>query len=214
MSDDDRLLLADLRRTWRSSEKQLKIELEGRFSQNNFQFYSRLKNLGTIREKLIRSALPLSRIRDIVGLRIVISGGRGLQDSVVSEIVNEVNADRCRVIDRRSKPRSGYRAVHVELIRGAAISEIQVRTQLQHQWANLFESLSKVVGRGIRYGEPPFVGHLSVDAKSSVLELLHHLADLSTDIARVEESGTDTHDVRDRLDIENSVINDLQRGLD
>jgi hypothetical protein len=33
--------------------------------------------------------------------------------------------------------------------------EIQIRTRLQHQWANLFEKFADIVGRGIRYGEPP-----------------------------------------------------------
>lgn len=33
--------------------------------------------------------------------------------------------------------------------------EIQLRTKLQHEWANLFEKLADRVGRGIRYGEPP-----------------------------------------------------------
>ncbi|MGH3722296.1 MAG: hypothetical protein ACRDRI_26350 [Pseudonocardiaceae bacterium] len=33
--------------------------------------------------------------------------------------------------------------------------EIQLRTQLQHEWVDLFEKLADRVGRGIRYGEPP-----------------------------------------------------------
>ena len=33
--------------------------------------------------------------------------------------------------------------------------EVQVRTRLQHEWAEIFEKLADLLGRGIRYGEPP-----------------------------------------------------------
>jgi len=49
----------------------------------------------------------------------------------------------------------GYRAVHVVVFPEALSVEIQVRTARQHEWAELFEKLADLVGRGIRYGEPP-----------------------------------------------------------
>jgi ppGpp synthetase/RelA/SpoT-type nucleotidyltranferase len=49
----------------------------------------------------------------------------------------------------------GYSAVHVIASPEGAPIEIQVRTALQHEWAELFEKLADLVGRGIRYGEPP-----------------------------------------------------------
>ncbi len=33
--------------------------------------------------------------------------------------------------------------------------EIQVRTKWQHEWADMFEKLADLIGREIRYGEPP-----------------------------------------------------------
>jgi hypothetical protein len=33
--------------------------------------------------------------------------------------------------------------------------EIQIRTAWQHEWAELFEKLADLVGRGIRYGDAP-----------------------------------------------------------
>ncbi len=49
----------------------------------------------------------------------------------------------------------GYSAVHVIVFPEGAPVEIQVRTSWQHEWAELFEKLADLIGRGIRYGEPP-----------------------------------------------------------
>jgi ppGpp synthetase/RelA/SpoT-type nucleotidyltranferase len=57
------------------------------------------------------------------------------------------------VIDRRLKPVQGYRAVHIVAFPDGFPIEVQVRTRLQHDWAELFEKLADVLGRGIRYGE-------------------------------------------------------------
>lgn len=213
LSDDERLLLADLRRAWRVAQIQLQSELVEKFLKRDFQLESRLKNLGTIREKLNRSTIHLSRIRDIVGLRIIVTGSREQQDDVVTEIIDGTRADRFKLVDRRSRPSQGYRAIHIELTRGLVIAEIQVRTELQHQWASLFESLSEILGRGIRYGEAPTTSHLSDIARSRALASFRDLSELSSEIARVEESELGTHGVRARLELQNSIINNLQKGL-
>ena len=59
------------------------------------------------------------------------------------------------VVDRRTKPTHGYRAVHiiVELFERAV--EIQVRTGSQHMWAELSEKLSDVLDPAIKYGGGP-----------------------------------------------------------
>jgi hypothetical protein len=49
----------------------------------------------------------------------------------------------------------GYAAVHVVVFPDDAPIEIQIRTAWQHEWAELFEKLADLVGRGIRYGESP-----------------------------------------------------------
>lgn len=64
---------------------------------------------------------------------------------------------RHKLYDRRKRPQFGYRAVHfVPTISGRPV-EIQIRTSLQHKWAELFEKVADQWGRGIRYGEslPP-----------------------------------------------------------
>jgi ppGpp synthetase/RelA/SpoT-type nucleotidyltranferase len=119
---------------------------------------SRVKNTGTILEKLRRQGgWTLGSMQDIAGMRIVGDFDRRGQDVAVDALVR-VFSDVGRapkVIDRRTEPMHGYRAVHVIVFPGGAPLEIQVRTSWQHEWAEMFEKLADLVGRGIRYGEPP-----------------------------------------------------------
>ncbi len=118
---------------------------------------SRSKTPGTIIEK-IRRGTRLSTMQDVFGFRISASsppGGFTLanQDDVVGEIVRRFS--RSKTIDRRSRPSSGYRAVHIVVSTDGFPIEIQVRTYLQDLWANETEALADLWGRGIRYGLPP-----------------------------------------------------------
>lgn len=112
----------------------------------------RVKTVEPIVDKL-RRGTRLSRMQDVVGIRIVGPRGLAQQDDVVKRLA--ARFDVVRVDDRRSKPSHGYRAVHLvpEIDRLAV--EIQVRTGLQHAWANATERLADQWGRTIRYGEPP-----------------------------------------------------------
>ena len=57
-----------------------------------------------------------------------------------------------RVIDRRERPSHGYRAVHIVVDVRSLSVEIQIRTNLQHLWAELCEKLSDEFGADIKYG--------------------------------------------------------------
>jgi hypothetical protein len=119
---------------------------------------SRIKNTGTILEKLRRNgASSLKSMQDLAGMRIVGAFDRRGQDEVVKSVC-ELFAGETRapkVVDRRVAPMHGYTAVHVIVFPDDAPIEIQVRTAWQHEWAELFEKLADLVGRDIRYGEPP-----------------------------------------------------------
>lgn len=56
------------------------------------------------------------------------------------------------VIDRRKAPSHGYRAVHVVVSDENKLVEVQVRTDLQHRWAELSEKFSDKVDPAIKYG--------------------------------------------------------------
>ncbi len=214
MSDDDYQVLRVMRAKWEVAETELKNELVELLKQDEIEVLFRLKKMESIRYKLARYTFKLSRMRDIVGLRVIVTGGRRQQDKVVQEIVSGIRCDRFKVIDRRIAPSEGYRAVHIEITRGLVIAEVQVRTEFQHEWAHLFEVLSKTVGRGTRYGEPPIVGHLSSQVRSSVPTSLKNFRELSFEIARVEILESSTSEIRRKLEIQKILINQLQKGLD
>jgi ppGpp synthetase/RelA/SpoT-type nucleotidyltranferase len=118
----------------------------------------RVKTLKTMLEKLHRQdhLQSIAQIRDLAGLRVVVNGSRTDQSSVVARIAALFpDPDRPpKIIDRRSEPKAGYRAVHLEVRRDSILIEVQVRTALQHRWAELYERAGDRLGRGIRYGEP------------------------------------------------------------
>jgi hypothetical protein len=113
---------------------------------------SRLKTVQTIVDK-VRRGTSLSRMQDIAGVRIVQQMDRTQQDELVSFVADAVG--ECKIVDRRTKPQFGYRAVHLLVRRDERWVEIQVRTHMQDQWAQITESLGDAWGRQIRYGEPP-----------------------------------------------------------
>ena len=147
---------------------------------------SRVKNTGTITEKLRRNGgHTLGSIHDLGGMRLVVTGGRAEQDRVGEQIrqlfATEVRAPR--VIDRRLEPIQGYRALHVIVYPDGYPIEVQVRTEWQHLWAEWFERLADQYGRGIRYGDPP------VGGGEAAQEMVDSLITLADQIAEAEESG-------------------------
>jgi putative GTP pyrophosphokinase len=57
--------------------------------------------------------------------------------------------------DRTIRPSYGYRAFHVIVRYQDSRMEVQVRTQLQHWWAELSEKLSDALDPAIKYGGGP-----------------------------------------------------------
>jgi putative GTP pyrophosphokinase len=98
---------------------------------------------------LRRESIRLTQIQDIAGCRLIVS------DIAEQErVVQSLNSlfEHTTVIDRRQRPSHGYRAVHVLAGCQGKLIEIQVRTSLQHLWAELSEKLSDVVDSAIKYG--------------------------------------------------------------
>ena len=115
----------------------------------------RTKSTDTLREKLTRQPeIQLPYIRDVVGVRVVGDFDLTRQDALGASIASEFG-DRTEFIDRRILPQSGYRALHVIIHFDNSRAEIQVRTLLQAEWADLYERLADTWGRQIRYGSDP-----------------------------------------------------------
>lgn len=169
----------------------------------NVRVSSRIKNTGTITEKLRRSdRASLDTIQDLAGMRIVMDGSdRRAQDSLVTQLSDLFGGPGCPVkhVDRRADPRSGYRAVHLVVHVDSVPVEIQVRTELQHEWAEFFEKLADRLGRGIRYGEPASFGNLNRQIATDLPDLqriaddavriAHLYADLISTIEEEEAEG-------------------------
>lgn len=109
----------------------------------------RTKSNTSVIEKLRRESIRLTQIQDIAGCRIVVPN-TSEQNLVVLGLTGG-NPDAV-VVDRRWRPSHGYRAVHVVIRFEDHAVEIQVRTELQHRWAEVSEKYSDVMDPSIKYG--------------------------------------------------------------
>lgn len=147
ITDDDLRILEEYRRSFADAYEfvaaairdQLSLEPTGRQS----------KSTPSIVDKLKRESIRLSQIQDIAGCRLVVKNIVE-QDSVVKSLAELF--EKVVVVDRRENSSHGYRAVHVVLSSGGKSVEIQVRTLLQHLWAELSEKFSDRFGIALKYG--------------------------------------------------------------
>ena len=107
------------------------------------------KSTVSIRDKLRRESIRLSQMQDIAGCRMVVDD-LVEQDRIATSLLEEFSDTT--VVDRRSNPSHGYRAVHVIVrLQGRSI-EIQIRTALQHLWAEFSEKLADIFDPALKYG--------------------------------------------------------------
>jgi len=153
---------------------------------------SRLKTRETLLEKLRRERTRLSTVHDVAGARVVIEGSRQDQDAVADEVVHLLPATG-KIVDRRANPSQGYRAVHVVAHVDGRWIEVQVRTRLQHLWAETFERLADQFGRRMRY-EPVASDSVEYQFTSAMLGLSEEM-----DAAEREQDPAWANDVAIRL---------------
>ena len=118
LNDVDQSVFSYLRSQWAELGNEISNRLILEFGNDNFGVSLRLKNLETIRARLLRTTLRLSSLRDVVGARIVVNDGLILQNESVLRSVALFGDYAVKIIDRREFPSFGYRAVHVEVRRG------------------------------------------------------------------------------------------------
>lgn len=107
------------------------------------------KSTSSIIEKLGRETIRLSQIQDIAGCRIVLANVTE-QERVVASL--RTLFPEAAIVDRRANPSHGYRAIHIISSIFGKLIEIQVRSLLQHVWAELSEKLSDIIDPSIKYG--------------------------------------------------------------
>jgi putative GTP pyrophosphokinase len=123
------------------------------------------KSTGSLKEKLRRESIRLVQVQDIAGCRVVVPD-IAAQEKAISALRQEF--ERAAVVDRRVNPSFGYRAVHVIAGVAGKSVEIQLRTALQHSWAEMSEKLSDVLDPAVKYGGGPAEVRQALDAKFGV----------------------------------------------
>jgi putative GTP pyrophosphokinase len=154
------------------------------------------KTTQSIVEKLQRESIRLTQVQDIAGCRLVV-GGAVDQDRVVASILEIFPG--AHVTDRRTNPSHGYRAAHVIVEISDKTIEIQVRTDLQHLWAEFSEKLSDVVDSAIKYGGGD-AGWRDILGQASAL--VYGVEQLERVVRMLEEKHVDESiiaDARERL---------------
>lgn len=140
-------------------------------SRVRFVMAGRLKRDKSIVRKLSRDAnkgMDLSRMADLVGLRIITHDLKE-QEKVLEAIIKKLDVDR--VIDNRNGM-DAYHRLHVICKTENGPLEVQIRTLLQHLWANESET----------FGEQAKEGKMALDVQ-------HYLDEFSEIVKLIEWSG-------------------------
>lgn len=124
----------------------------------------RLKRMPTILDKLTRQpTMQLTRMQDVGGCRAILPSGAYDVIDRVRERMRMRDWEVIEEYDYVAAPKlSGYRGVHVVVLRDARLIEIQLRTDPQHRWAETVERLGSRTGHNLKDGQGP-------------KELLHYL---------------------------------------
>ncbi len=150
ISSDDRILLDRYRRSLGSFSNAVTQRLQQLLQLPITERPG--KTTQSIIAKLKRQTMPLSRMQDVAGGRVVVTD-LDTQDSAINK-VREAFPD-ARFIDRRESPIVGYHAAHFVIRENAQSYELQIRTQAQQRWAQLSEKFADLVGFEIKYGGGP-----------------------------------------------------------
>jgi ppGpp synthetase/RelA/SpoT-type nucleotidyltranferase len=115
----------------------------------------RLKRMPQILDKLARfPSMRLSQMEDMGGCRAIMPGGAAEVQGVLRRIRRNWQIALFRDYVREPKV-TGYRAVHVVVLRDERLIEIQLRTLGQHDWAEAVERIAARTGHNLKDGEGP-----------------------------------------------------------
>lgn len=167
------------------------------------------KTTTSISDKLRRESIRLTQIQDIAGCRLTVQD-IATQDKVVQSLANIF--EQTTVVDRRERPSHGYRAVHVIVNCQGKVIEVQVRTSLQHTWAELSEKLSDVEP-SIKYGGGNETARtFLIDTSSGIAEWEGFETELSDMQALMSSQGKITDDDKRRIfDMQEMLSSSKQR---
>lgn len=137
------------------------LELQSWLAEYTGRYYiaQRLKRKPQIIRKLNRLSVRLSQLQDIGGCRIILEKNRDV-DFLYNLLKARAESNNfgfqiCRTTDYRERGRddTGYRALHVILDHSGYKIELQIRSRIQHFWAESIERTSVVYGFYIKEKE-------------------------------------------------------------
>ena len=149
---------------------------------NLTEFTSRTKSTASVVAKLLRQPKTrLSQVQDILGIRFVADDLKQ-QEALMLELTRIFPDSKPQ--DRRLLPQYGYRAVHLIVKVNGFPLEIQVRSQLQHYWAQYSEMIADQRGQELKYG-------------GGDVEIRRFLEELSLEAAELEQQLDQQPDQQD-----------------
>jgi ppGpp synthetase/RelA/SpoT-type nucleotidyltranferase len=224
MSEEDLLSSEDILTKFLESERifdeyrkshlqplsQTTLELQNWLTDYGKSYYiaQRLKRKPQIIRKLNRLTVRLTQLQDIGGCRIIVDKNADV-DKLLKYLKEKVeqqdNLAIERITDYREKGRdnTGYRSVHAILKRSNVRLELQIRSRIQHYWAESIERTSVIYGYYLKEGE----------GDSSVIQYFKNLSDVFFDIeAGGEPSPQQKLDI-DKLKVRcESIIKESDRN--
>ena len=175
------------------------IEIQNwlRASGSSYIIVQRLKRKPQILRKLRRFKVRLTQLQDIGGLRIIVEQNRDIDNLVEylkAKVQEQTSISIKRIVDYREKGRddSGYRATHIILEREQVCLELQIRSRIQHYWAELIERTSVIYGHVLK----------ELEGSSEVISYFKRLSN----IFYLIESGQQM-DSNQKLELERSRLN-------
>lgn len=153
---------------------------------SKYYFAQRLKRKPQIFRKLRRLSVRLTQLQDIGGSRIIVDRNTDV-DKLITYLKDKVAQRREFSISRetdyrvRGRDDSGYRAVHLILEKDGLKLELQIRSRIQHYWAESIERTSVIYGHNLK----------ELDGNRNVLDYFKYLSDLFYEIESGRDLGTD-----------------------
>jgi ppGpp synthetase/RelA/SpoT-type nucleotidyltranferase len=152
----------------------------------------RLKRKPQILRKMRRLHVRLTQLQDIGGCRIIVETNKGVNDLIdfiSKSIAENTKYKLLRTTDYRERGRdeTGYRAAHLILERDGKTLELQIRSKIQHYWAESIERTSVIYGHHLKEQE----------GDAAVIAYFKALSDIFYEIESGREPG-----VQSKIDLD------------